>query len=84
MTQGSMIGRLSLRRASGRHACAAALSILLAGGILVAQVWPVAADTGDKIGWSAIDRSAQTRIPDLCAFRRRATDPQLRLPARRG
>ncbi len=53
MTQGSMIGRLSPRRASGRHACAAALSILLAGGILVAQVRPEAADTGDKIGWSA-------------------------------
>jgi hypothetical protein len=54
MTQDSMIGRLSLRKARGRRACAAALSVLLAGGILVARVWPVAADTGDKIGWSAI------------------------------
>lgn len=54
MTQDSMIGTLSLRKARGRRACAAALSVLLAGGILVARVWPVAADTGDKIGWSAI------------------------------
>lgn len=60
MTQGSMIGRLSLRnrlslrKVKGRRACAAALSVLLAGGILVARVWPVAADTGDKTGWSAI------------------------------
>jgi hypothetical protein len=54
MTQGSMIGRLTLRKAKGRRACAAALSVLLAGSILVAWVWSVAADTGDKIGWSAI------------------------------
>jgi len=54
MTQGSMIGRLSPRQANGRRACAAALCALLAGGILVARVWPLAADTGDKIGWSAI------------------------------
>jgi hypothetical protein len=54
MTQGSMIGRLSPWKASGRRACAAALSILLAGGILVARVWPVAGGAVDKIGWSAI------------------------------
>jgi hypothetical protein len=54
MTLGSMIGRLSLRKANGRRACAAALSVLLASGILVARAWPAAADTGDKIGWSAI------------------------------
>jgi hypothetical protein len=49
-----MIGMLSQRKTNGCLACAAALSVLLAGGILVARVWPVAADTGDKIGWSAI------------------------------
>lgn len=54
MTQDSMIGRLSLRKANGRRICAAALSVLLAGGILVARVWSVAANSGDKIGWSAI------------------------------
>jgi hypothetical protein len=54
MTQGSMIGMLSPRKTNGCRACTAALSILLAGGILVARVWPLAADTRDKIGWSAI------------------------------
>jgi hypothetical protein len=54
MTQGSMISRPSLRKANRRRGCAAALSVLLAGGILVARVWPLAADTRDKIGWSAI------------------------------
>jgi hypothetical protein len=49
-----MIGRLSPRKANGRRACAAALSVLLAGGILVARVRPLAAGTGNKIGWSAI------------------------------
>jgi hypothetical protein len=49
-----MIGMLSPRKTNGCRACTAALSILLAGGILVARVWPLAADTRDKIGWSAI------------------------------
>jgi len=54
MTQSPMIGMLSQRKTNGCRACGAVLSVLLAGGILVARVWPVAADTGDKIGWSAI------------------------------
>jgi hypothetical protein len=54
MTQGPMIGMLSQRKTNGCRACAAALYILLAGGILVARVWPLAAHGGDKMGWSAI------------------------------
>jgi hypothetical protein len=55
MTQVSMIRRFSPWKANWHRACAgAALSILLAGGVLVARLWPLAADTGDKMGWSVI------------------------------
>lgn len=49
----SMIGKSSPSRASIRRAGAsAALSILVAGGILAARLSPLAADPGDKTGWS--------------------------------
>jgi hypothetical protein len=51
----SMIGRISRRRADLRRALTnAALSILVASGILAARLTPLAADTGDKTGWSVL------------------------------
>jgi hypothetical protein len=45
----------SSRQASRRRAiAAAALSVLLAAGFLAARLRPLAADTGDKKGWSVL------------------------------
>ena len=53
MTQVSTIGMFSPWKAKGRRTCAAAaLSVLLVGGILVKQLSSLAAETGDKKGWS--------------------------------
>jgi hypothetical protein len=55
MSLTSMIGTSSPRTASKRRALAsAAFCILLVGGILLARPSPLAADTGDKTGWSAL------------------------------
>jgi hypothetical protein len=55
MTRVLTIERFSPWKVNGRRACAAvALSILLAGGVLVARLRPLAADTGDKKGWSVV------------------------------
>jgi hypothetical protein len=55
MTQVLTIDRFSPWKANGRRACTAvALSILLAGGVLVTRLRPLAADTGDKKGWSVV------------------------------
>jgi hypothetical protein len=55
MTQMSTEGRFAVWQVSLRRACVAAtLSVLLAGGILVAHLRTLAADTGDKKGWSVL------------------------------
>lgn len=54
-TQASAIGRFLPRKTNGRSARAAArLCVVLATGILTAWLRPLAADTGDKKGWSVI------------------------------
>jgi hypothetical protein len=51
----SMIGMSSPWKANvPRAGVAAALCILLVGGMLTARLSPVAADTGDKTGWSVL------------------------------
>jgi hypothetical protein len=55
MTQVSTIGTFSQSRACRRRGCTAGvLYVLLAGGILVALLGPLAAGTGDKKGWSVV------------------------------
>ena len=53
-TQASAMDRFSPRKANRRRARAATLCVVLAGGIFIAWLRPLAAETGDKKGWSVI------------------------------
>jgi hypothetical protein len=53
MTKVSTIDRF-WRRQGARAVAAAVLSVLLAAGFLAARLRPLAADTGDKKGWSVL------------------------------
>ncbi len=55
MIQVSTIDRFSPWKANGRRTCAAAtLSVLLVGGVLIAGLRTLAAEPGDKKGWSVV------------------------------